>query len=65
MELEILLEQVDGYAHSLVAELEILCDGFSTFRMKVQGNFALGLLESERDSSIAQLSLTQGELESK
>lgn len=64
-ELKILLEQDDSYAHALVGDLEILCDEVfylwdevcCTNEVKVQGNFLLGLLESKRCSTKAQLSL--------
>lgn len=72
-ELKILLEQSQGYSHSLDGDLEILKNKVFELRdaachaqeTKIRVNFALRLLQSERDSTKSQLSNARKDFESK
>lgn len=70
--MEVLLEQADGYVHSLVGDLEILHDEVLNLHDELcrareaspQNSFTLRFLESKRDSTHPRLSLVKGELDS-
>lgn len=72
-ELEILLEQAEGYFHSLSGDLEILesevfdlCDEVGrAHEVKVRDDFSLCLLKLERDSARAELSCARRDFKSK